>query len=85
MERPLVSTAVGVEGLSLEDGVHYLGAETPGEFARQLRRLDGDPALAASLARAGRAFVEARSSWRGIGEQLAAAYDEAADAAAVAR
>ena len=32
MERPLVSTALGVSGLGLKNGCHYLQAETAAEF-----------------------------------------------------
>ena len=78
MRRPLVSTAVGVEGLGMTEGEHYLGAETPDAFSRQLARLEQDPALGARLAASGRAFVEARYSWATIGEVLGRAYEAAA-------
>ena len=81
MRRPLVSTAVGVEGLGMSDGAHYLRAETPAEVARQLGRVERDPALAARLADAGRAFVEARYAWATIGAVLGRAYEEAGAAA----
>lgn len=63
MSRALVSTDLGVEGLDLTEGIHYLAANTTGEFVTQVRRLENDPALAASLAQAGREFVERRYAW----------------------
>jgi glycosyltransferase involved in cell wall biosynthesis len=82
MERALVSTTLGVEGLGLEEGRHYLGAETPDEFVRQCRRLRDDAELATRLGRAGRAHVIEHFSWSGIGRRLESAYGEAAPAAA---
>lgn len=78
MQRPLVSTAIGVEGLGLVDGEHYLRAETPEEFVAAARRLEGDPELGRRLAGAGRAFVLERYSWDRIGAQIDAAYAMAA-------
>ncbi len=74
MQRALVSTDLGVEGLGLEDGVHYLRANTTAEFLAQVTRLEGDASLVARLGAAGRAFVEARYSWRGIGQSLSAGW-----------
>ena len=70
MSRPLVSTNLGVEGLDLVEGVHYLAANTTTEFVTQVGRLENDPALAASLTRAGRAFVERHYSWPAIARSL---------------
>lgn len=59
---PVVSTAIGVEGLDLTDGVHYLNAETEQEFADATCRVLNDPALADKLATAARDYVEANAS-----------------------
>ncbi len=77
MGKPLVATALAVEGLRLEAGRHYLAAESASEFADQIRRLEGDGELRARLASAGRRLVEEEYDWRVIGEQLAAAYSQA--------
>lgn len=77
LERALVSTRLGVEGLGLVEGRHYLNAETVEEFVQHCRRLRDDPGLAAELGRAGRAHVVERFSWRTIGERLEQAYLEA--------
>jgi len=82
MSRALVSTGLGVEGLDLLDGVHYLRAETSDEFVAQVRRLERDPELRARLAAAGRALVEQNYSWGVIGDALDRAF---ASSEAVAR
>ncbi|MCE6995230.1 glycosyltransferase [Saccharothrix sp. S26] len=41
---PVVSTAKGMEGIDALDGVHYLAAETSGEFAAAVAAVLADPA-----------------------------------------
>lgn len=77
MAKPLVATALAVEGLGLEEGRHYLRAEKPLEFVAQIKRLEADPELRARLAREGRRRVETHFSWDVMGEKLDAAYREA--------
>ncbi|MDQ6925891.1 MAG: glycosyltransferase family 4 protein [Candidatus Eremiobacteraeota bacterium] len=74
--RPLVATRIGVEGLGLENGTHYLEANDVAETVAQVRRLEHDPRLAARLAGAGRAFALATYSWDRIGHRLVGVYDE---------
>lgn len=59
---PVISTAIGVEGLGLEDGVHYLNAESKEEFAAATCKVLGDPELAGRLATAARQYVEDHAS-----------------------
>lgn len=73
--RPLIATRIGVEGIGLVDGTHYLEANDVAETVAQVRRVEHDPRLAARLAEAGRAFVLAHYSWDGIGERLSDVYD----------
>jgi glycosyltransferase involved in cell wall biosynthesis len=77
MAKPLVATGLAVEGLGLQEEVHYLRAETPAEYVHQTRRWEADPALRERLAQAGRERVECRYSWDVIGEKLESAYREA--------
>jgi glycosyltransferase involved in cell wall biosynthesis len=60
---PVVSTAKGVEGLAVKPGVHYLAAETAGEFVAALVALHRDPDLARRLADRARALVSTHYSW----------------------
>jgi glycosyltransferase involved in cell wall biosynthesis len=80
MGRPLVSTALGVSGIGLVEGTHYLRAETAKEFVTQISRLDRDPDLRAALGRNGRSLVEQRYSWSIVARQLEAAFSQAAEA-----
>ena len=59
---PIVSTHVGVEGLELEPGRHFLVAETPQQFADAVLTLVGDAALRSHLVAEARLLVEARYS-----------------------
>jgi glycosyltransferase involved in cell wall biosynthesis len=62
--RPVVSTAIGVEGLQLEPGRHYLLADSVEDFAGAVLRLLNDAALRARLAEAARALLEEHYSFR---------------------
>lgn len=77
MAKPLVATALAVEGLRLVEGQHYLRAETVGEFVAEIRRLEGDPALRRRLGDAGRTLVEREYDWPIVGKQLDAGYAKA--------
>lgn len=75
MAKPLVATSFAVEGLGLETGRHYLRAEEPEEYVRQIRRLESSPALRRKLGAEGRKLVERKYAWRTVGERLENAYD----------
>jgi glycosyltransferase involved in cell wall biosynthesis len=69
MERPVVSTTIGVEGLEVVDEQHLLIADQPAAFAAAVLRLLEDRVLAKRLAAEGRALVERRYRWDAIGTQ----------------
>jgi glycosyltransferase involved in cell wall biosynthesis len=56
---PVVSTAVGAEGLAAEDGRLCALADSPEAFAARVIELFADPAEAAAMAARARAEVEA--------------------------
>ncbi len=70
MGRPVVSTTVGVEGLDVTHGAHYLAADTAEAFAAAILRLLDDAGLRERLARAARARVEERFSWSHVARQF---------------
>jgi glycosyltransferase involved in cell wall biosynthesis len=72
---PVVSTAIGAEGLELEDGRDLLIADTPEQFADAAIRLLRDPQLRDRLARHGRATAVRRFSWDSVARALEAVYD----------
>lgn len=59
---PVVSTAIGVEGLPVEPGVHYELADAPQDFADAVIRLIDDPRQRENLAQNARHYVEANFS-----------------------
>jgi glycosyltransferase involved in cell wall biosynthesis len=69
---PVVSTTLGVEGLGLVPGEHYLAADTDAEFADAILALLADTPRRAAMAQAGRALLEARYSWTVIARQFEA-------------
>jgi glycosyltransferase involved in cell wall biosynthesis len=74
--RPVVSTAIGCEGLPARDGEHVLLADSPEAFAAAVIRLAGDEALRARLRAAARRLVEERFDWDVQARVLLRVYDE---------
>lgn len=72
MGRPVVSTAVGVEGLDVVHDQHLLIADDAPAFAAAILRLLADPALGGRLAGAARRLVEDRFSWAHVARQFEA-------------
>ena len=71
---PIISTRVGMEGLEAEAGVHFLRADSPGEWANAVRRLLSDPALRQELAWRARALVVERYTWSAMATRVQSAY-----------
>lgn len=64
MGCPVVSTSIGVEGLPVEPGRHYLRADTAADLADALVRLLRDAELRARISREARRHVEEGFSFR---------------------
>ena len=77
--RPVVSTALGMEGLDVQPGTHFLAAETAAAFAAAILRLLDGPDLRRDLAAAARRVLEERFSWAQVGRQFEALCLRAAD------
>ena len=69
---PVVSTTLGVEGLGLVAGEHYLAADTDEAFADAILVLLADAPRRIAMAESGRALLEARYSWATIARQFEA-------------
>lgn len=67
---PVVSTRLGVEGLDVEAGVHFLPAENGREMAAGIAQIIASSETASRLAQAARALVCACYDWDAIGERL---------------
>jgi glycosyltransferase involved in cell wall biosynthesis len=63
MEKPVVSTTIGAEGLPLTDGVHLLRADSEDAFAASVCRMFEDAELSRSLGSNGAQFVRSACSW----------------------
>lgn len=70
MQKAVVSTSVGAEGLDVTPGENILIADTPEEFANQIGRLLNDSELRASLGKKGRELVTERYGWDFLARKL---------------
>jgi glycosyltransferase involved in cell wall biosynthesis len=70
MGLPVVSTQLGVEGLGLVPGAHFVAADEAAAFAAAVTGLLGDYGRRLALAETGRALLEARYGWARIGKQF---------------
>jgi polysaccharide biosynthesis protein PslH len=70
MEKAVVSTTVGAEGLPLSDGVELLLADEPAAFARAVVRVLTDSAYANELGQRAAAIVRKSYGWRQVTESF---------------
>ena len=63
MEKPVVTTSVGAEGIALEHDVTALLSDDPAQIARHIVDLLRDPARRERIGRAGRQLVLDRYEW----------------------
>ncbi len=69
---PVVSTAVGAEGIDAIPGTHFLSAERP-EFAHAIAKLLNEPESAQQIATAARQLANQVYDWSRIGQKALAA------------
>lgn len=67
---PVISTAIGAEGLPVENERHILIADSPADFADACLLLLNDARRRSELAREAHAFVAARFSWESVAREL---------------
>ncbi len=72
MGCPVVSTTLGVEGLAVTDGVHYLRADAADAFAAAILALLDDAVRRQELSTAARALVELKFGWAQVTRQFEA-------------
>jgi sugar transferase (PEP-CTERM/EpsH1 system associated) len=77
MQKAVVSTSVGAEGLALTPGKNVIAADDPDTFAREVISLLNDPIRRRLLGRAGRELVETRYSWPRIAHAFETACEQA--------
>jgi len=71
MEKAIVTTTIGAEGLPVRDGEHLCIADSPSAFAAAVLRLLRDPASAARLGQRAATLVRSRFGWSRAAEQFA--------------
>lgn len=74
MGKPMVSTAVGCEGVAVRDGEHLLIADDAHTFASRIFDVFENTALADALGESGRRLMERNYSWELAGGRLEALY-----------
>ncbi len=73
--RPVVSTRIGAEGLSVVDGRHLLIADAADDFAAAAARLLADRALAGRLAQEARLLIDRRYGFELVARDIGALAD----------
>jgi len=71
---PVISTALGCEGLEVENGREVLLAESPADFIEGALRMAEHPEDSAEVARRARHLVESRYTWSAIAAELERAW-----------
>ena len=72
MEKPIVSTSIGAEGLPVENGKQIVLADTPETFADAVVQLIQQPQLAAEIGQRAAAKVRQNFGWDKVAESFAA-------------
>jgi glycosyltransferase involved in cell wall biosynthesis len=72
MGRPVISTSLGIEGLDVTDGEHFLRADDAAAFSRGILALLDDADARARIAWAARRLMEERFSWTTVAAQFEA-------------
>jgi glycosyltransferase involved in cell wall biosynthesis len=72
MGRPVISTSLGIEGLDVTDGEHFLRADNAEMFSQRILSLLDDAALRDRIAGAARRLMEERFSWNTVAAQFEA-------------
>ncbi len=70
MEKPIVSTTVGAEGLPLKNGTELLLADSAESFAASIVKLLDEPALAKSIGTCAAATVRERFGWEQVASRF---------------
>lgn len=72
MEKPIVSTTIGAEGLPLTNGVELILADTVESFARSIVKILADDILARRLGQKAATSVRDRFGWPKVAKRFAA-------------
>jgi glycosyltransferase involved in cell wall biosynthesis len=70
MERAIVSTRLGAEGIPCKDGEHILLADTPADFSDKVLRLIGDKVLRSRIEKQAGEWVRKYYDWNILCEEI---------------
>ncbi len=76
MQKAVVSTTIGAEGIQYTDGQNILLADTPENFAQKVLQLLSDPSKRMAMGEAGRKLVCSLYDWNIVGKKLNSIYLE---------
>jgi len=76
MEKAIVTTSIGCEGIEVENGRHLLVADTEEAFAEATCRLLRDRDLRKCLGEAGRSLVCEKYRWEKVVQKLVSVYED---------
>ena len=77
MEKPVVSTTIGAEGLPVKDGEEIVLADTPESFAEAVVRLLEQKDLSAQIGARAAAKVRSEFGWESVADSFAAICERA--------
>lgn len=78
MEKPVISTTVGAEGLPVEDGIELLLSDDPRQFADMVIHVLSDAEFARGLGERGAAKVREHFGWQGVAAEFGSVCENAA-------
>jgi glycosyltransferase involved in cell wall biosynthesis len=73
---PVISSKTGVEGLNLQKNKHVLIAETPEQFAQQVKRILNDQSMYEAVRKEAYDLAVREYSWKHIAEKLEIVYKQ---------
>ncbi len=76
MERPVVSTRVGAQGLALCDQQHICYADNASQFANCILKLLDDSQLSSKISTQGSDFIRENYDWKDLARRLIRYYQE---------
>ncbi len=74
MERAVVSTTIGAEGINYTDGANIIIADSPEKFSKEILNLIESPDKIMHIGKAARSFVCNNYDWSIVGERLKQIY-----------
>ncbi|SQH77397.1 Glycosyltransferase [Shewanella benthica] len=76
MERPVVSTRVGAQGLALRDQQHICYADNASQFANNILKTLSDLPFSLKISKQGADLVREKYSWKDLARRLIGYYQE---------